>query len=97
MKATLMLTFGGYTGYGYLVVAMVLGLFWLYLMWSGFKAKDDKRWARQLFVFSFMNISELSDMMSIDYTLPLNAALKWCLQSALLRPGQLHASSQFSD
>jgi heme o synthase len=76
VAATLMLTFGGYTGYGYLVAATVLGLFWLYLTWSGFKAKDDRRWARQLFTFSFMSILVLSVMMSIDYTLPLDAALK---------------------
>ena len=29
VAATLMLTFGGYTGYGYLAVAVILGLFWL--------------------------------------------------------------------
>ena len=74
--ATLMLTFGGYTGYAYLAVALVLGLVWLYLTWSGFKAKDDRRWARQLFAFSFMSMLVLSVMMSIDYTLPLEAALK---------------------
>jgi len=76
VAATLTLTFGGYTGYGYLVVAVVLGLFWVYLTWSGFRARDDNRWARQLFAFSFMSMLVLSVMMSIDYTLPLNAAPK---------------------
>ncbi|EFK11081.1 protoheme IX farnesyltransferase [delta proteobacterium NaphS2] len=76
VAATLMLTFVGYTGYGYLAVAVVLGLVWLYMVWSGFRTGDDNRWARQLFAFSFMSMLVLSVMMSIDYTLPLDAALK---------------------
>jgi len=70
VAATLMLTLGGYTGYGYLAVAVALGLFWLYLAWSGFRTADDGRWARRLFVFSFMSLFTLSVMMSIDYTVP---------------------------
>ena len=72
--ATLMLTSGGYTGYAYLAVALVLGLVWLYMVWSGLKTKDDRRWAKQLFAFSFISILIISVMMSIDYTLPLYAA-----------------------
>jgi heme o synthase len=70
LAATLMLTFGGYTGYSTLVVATALGLSWLYLAWSGYKAKDERLWARKLFVFSVMTIFILSVMMSIDFTLP---------------------------
>jgi protoheme IX farnesyltransferase len=70
VAATPMLTLGGYTGYGYLAVAATLGLFWLYLAWSGFRTADDGRWARRLFVFSFMSIFALSVMMSIDCIVP---------------------------
>ncbi len=35
MAAALMLTFGGYTGYGYLVVAAAMGLSWLYMACVG--------------------------------------------------------------
>jgi protoheme IX farnesyltransferase len=73
MAATLMLTLGGYTGYGYFAVAVALGLFWLYLAWSGFRTADDGRWARKLFVFSFISLFALSVMMSIDYTVPPHA------------------------
>lgn len=68
MAATLMLTFGGYTGYTTLAVAMVLGLTWMYLAWSGYKASDERRWGKKVFVFSILSIFVLSVMMSIDFT-----------------------------
>jgi len=73
IAATLMLAFGGYTGYGYLAVAVVLGLYWLYLAWSGYKTSDDRRWAKKLFVFSILSIFILSVMMSIDCTVPVTS------------------------
>jgi protoheme IX farnesyltransferase len=71
MAATLMLTFGGYTGYCTLAVATVLGLSWLYLTWLGYKATDERLWARKLFIFSILTIFILSFMMSIDFTAPV--------------------------
>jgi protoheme IX farnesyltransferase len=68
--ATLMLTFGGYTGYGYLAAAAAAALSWLYLAWSGFKTSDDRTWAKRLFVCSILIITVLSLMMSIDSTMP---------------------------
>lgn len=71
MAATLMLTFGGYTGYSTLIVAAGLGLSWLYMAWWGYKAKDERLWARKLFIFSIFTIFILSVMMSIDFTAPV--------------------------
>ena len=71
MAATLMLTFGGYTGYSTFAVATVLGLSWLYLAWSGYKAYDERLWAKKLFIFSLLTISILSVMISIDFTAPV--------------------------
>jgi protoheme IX farnesyltransferase len=68
--ATLMLTFGGYTGYIYLAVVVVMGLFWLYMAWSGYKTSDDRVWAKKLFVFSILSITVLSIMMAIDVRMP---------------------------
>jgi protoheme IX farnesyltransferase len=34
---------------------------------SGYKAVDDKVWARKLFVFSIVTITALSVMMSVDF------------------------------
>ncbi len=63
-----MLTFGGYTGYSTLAVGTVLGLFWLSLAWSGYRAKDERLWGKKLFIFSIVTIFTLSVMMSIDFT-----------------------------
>ncbi|MEJ2070276.1 MAG: heme o synthase [Syntrophobacterales bacterium] len=71
VAATLMLTFGGYTGYSTLVVATGLGLAWLYMAWSGYKASDERLWAKKLFIFSILTIFILSVMMSIDFTAPV--------------------------
>lgn len=66
--AALMLTLGGYTGYSTFAVAAVLGLCWLYLAWSGYRASDERLWARKLFVFSILAIFVLCAMMSVDFT-----------------------------
>jgi protoheme IX farnesyltransferase len=71
IAATLMLTFGGYTGYSTLAVATVLGLSWLYLAWSGYKASDERLWAKKLFIFSILTIFILSVMMSVDFRAPV--------------------------
>jgi heme o synthase len=71
MAASLMLTFGGYTGHSFFAVATVLGLLWLYMAWSGYKSSDERLWAKKLFIFSVLTISILSVMMSIDFTAPV--------------------------
>lgn len=54
-----MLTFFGYTGYGYLAVAGSLGLVWIWLCLKGFKSENDKLWARTMFRFSLVIITAL--------------------------------------
>lgn len=66
MIATLMLIGFGYTGYAYLITAVVLGLAWLYLCIQGFKSSDDQLWARNMFRLSLVIITLLSIMISID-------------------------------
>ena len=65
--ATLMLTLGGYAGLSYMAVAAAMGMYWLYMAWTGYKATDDRVWARKLFVFSIFTITALSVMMSVDF------------------------------
>jgi protoheme IX farnesyltransferase len=67
LLATLMLTLGGYAGLIYLAVAAAMGMYWLYMAWTGYKAKDDTVWARKLFVFSIFTITALSVAMSLDF------------------------------
>jgi protoheme IX farnesyltransferase len=71
LAAALMLTVGGYTGYRTLAVATGLCLSWLYLAWWGYKATDERLWARKLFIFSLLAIFILNVMMSIDFTTPV--------------------------
>ncbi|MGC8602409.1 MAG: UbiA family prenyltransferase, partial [Desulfomonilaceae bacterium] len=73
--ATLMLTFGGYTGYSTFAVAAVLGLCWLYMAWSGYESSDERLWAKKLFIFSILTIFILSVMMSIDFTAPVQSEM----------------------
>jgi protoheme IX farnesyltransferase len=75
LAATLMLTLGGYTGYRTLAVAVVLGLSWLYMAWSGYKAIDERLWAKKLFIFSIVTIFILSVMMATDFTAPVPPAM----------------------
>jgi protoheme IX farnesyltransferase len=75
VSATVMLTFGGYTGYGYLAVAVAMGLSWLYVAWSGYKTTDDRAWAKKLFVTSILTITVLSVMMSIDFRVPATSRM----------------------
>jgi protoheme IX farnesyltransferase len=84
VAATLMLTFGGYTGYSYLAVAAALGLSWLYMAWSGYKTSDDRVWAKKLFVSSILTITVLSVMMSIDFKVPATSDM---LLACAPRPG----------
>ena len=77
--ATLLLTLGGYTGYSYFTVAAGLGIFWLYMAWSGYRTCNERLWAKRLFVFSIVSIILLSVMMSIDFTVstPSNILLTY--------------------
>ncbi|PVZ11207.1 MULTISPECIES: heme o synthase [unclassified Pseudomonas] len=77
LLATLMLTFGGYAGMSYLAVAAAMGMYWLYMAWTGYKAADDRVWARKLFVFSIFTITALSVAMSLDFKTPSELLLTY--------------------
>jgi protoheme IX farnesyltransferase len=67
MAASVMLTFSGHTGYTYLAVVAVSGSSWLLMAWLGYRASDDRLWAKRLLMLSLLNIFVLSLMMSIDF------------------------------
>lgn len=60
-----LLTVFGYTGYGYLAVALALGGVWIWLSLLGFKAQNDNKWARKMFTLSLLNITALCLMLAI--------------------------------
>ncbi len=61
-----LLTVFGYTGFYYLAASLAIGLWWVRLSILGFKAENDKVWARKMFGFSIITITVLSIMMSVD-------------------------------
>lgn len=63
---TLMLTFFNYTGYLYLMAAIVLGLAWFALGVRGFARDDHQVWARHMFRLSLVVITMLCLMISVD-------------------------------
>lgn len=67
--ASMMLTFGGYTGYAFLAAAFVSGLVWLSVAWKAYNSSEERLWARNLFFCSIVVNFTLCAMMSIDYTM----------------------------
>ncbi len=57
--ASCMLTVTGYTGLIYLGVVILCGIAWLALSIQGFKAENDKKWARKMFILSLIIIMAL--------------------------------------
>lgn len=68
--ATLLLTAYHYTGYVYLAVMAISGIYWIWLGYKGLIAKDDDAWARKMFHFSLVMLLLFSFMISIDSLLP---------------------------
>ncbi len=62
MVACFTLTIFGYTGYGFLVLAALLGIGWLCLCFRGFKCTNDAAWAREMFVFSLVAVMTICFM-----------------------------------
>lgn len=49
-----------YTSMAYLMISLFLGMAWLALAISGFRCKDDKLWARKMFLFSLIIVMAIS-------------------------------------
>jgi heme o synthase len=62
----LMLTFLGYTGSFYLVIAALLGISWFTLGAFGLSSSNDVQWARKMFVYSLVVIMTLCVTIAFD-------------------------------
>jgi protoheme IX farnesyltransferase len=56
----------GYVGVFYLFAAPLLGLIWVYLVVKGFKAEDETKWAKQVFIYSVNYLTILFLIMILD-------------------------------
>lgn len=68
--AACLLTTYQFTGVTYLLVISTFGFMWLWEGAKGFKAKNNARWARDMFHFSLRVILIFSIMISVDALLP---------------------------
>ena len=66
---SLLLFFTHNTGWGYLVVLLLLGLAWMRSAWRDRKG-DDRLWAKKSFGYSIVAVMALSLMMSVDFVIP---------------------------
>lgn len=65
--ASWMLTLFGYANVVFLVGMTLLGGVWFYKGVQGFKAKDDEKWARMMFLFSLKVLLGFALLLSIDW------------------------------
>lgn len=68
--STLLLTVFGYTGFVYMVGIAIVGAMWLWRGVQGFKAVDDKAWARKMFGFSLVVTLAMSVLIPLGALLP---------------------------
>lgn len=64
------LTVSGYTGFTYLVIALILALTWLAFAVRGFRAGNNATWARQLFFVSLIILTVECIAISVGPILP---------------------------
>ncbi len=67
----LMLTLFGYTGISYLIVMGLFGFIWVALCASGFRASNNKTWARKMFICSILIIVIFSVMIAVSARAPI--------------------------
>ncbi|KAA0019263.1 protoheme IX farnesyltransferase [Salinicola corii] len=73
--ASVMLSVAGYTGWAYAIVAVAVGCYWFGITLKGYRAANDRVWARKVFGISIMVVTALSVMMSVDSRLPMTESL----------------------
>ncbi|MCB1212863.1 MAG: heme o synthase [Chlamydiia bacterium] len=60
------LTFFSYTGWVFLLTALIMGGAWLVLSIKGINSQNDRKWGREMFVFSLVTIFALFAVMPFD-------------------------------
>lgn len=68
--STILLAVLGYGGVIYGIVMALLGIYWIWLGWQGFRARDDNIWAKKMFKFSLIILLAFCFMISVEGLLP---------------------------
>lgn len=66
VPASMMLYFFDYVGEFYLFASALMGLYWAYLSFKGFKADDEVLWAKKSFIYSVNYLTVLFIIMVIN-------------------------------
>jgi len=67
---TLLLPALGYTGWVYVGVMLLAGLYWVTIAYEGFRVTDSSEWAKKMFRISLFMILLLCFMLSVGPVLP---------------------------
>lgn len=63
---TLILPLSGITGYKYSTISLIVNIYWFFTALFGYKKKQEKVWARKVFLCSIISIVTISIAMSFD-------------------------------
>ncbi len=69
MITSLLLSFFGYTGIFYAIVAAAVGLYWLYTSVQGFNVTNNTLWARKMFLLSLVVLLIFCVTLSLNFWL----------------------------
>jgi protoheme IX farnesyltransferase len=66
VPVSMLLYFYGYVGEYYMFAAAALGLIWAFMSIAGFQAKDETKWAKQMFVYSINYLTIMVVLMIVN-------------------------------
>jgi protoheme IX farnesyltransferase len=66
VPVSMLLYFYGYVGEFYMFAAAALGLIWAFMSIAGFQAKDETKWAKQMFVYSINYLTIMVVLMIVN-------------------------------
>lgn len=68
VPVTVMLNLYGYVGSVYLIATTSMGLIWALMCVAGFKAKDEDKWAKGMFIYSINYLMVMFILMVVNTT-----------------------------
>lgn len=76
LPSSLVLFYTGVSSWVYLVVALLMGVIYIALSIKGFQVGNDKKWAKQMFLFSLLYLTVIFFVVIIDV-----AVMEWIYKS----------------